>query len=197
MEGALQVVYERTPEEECIERLYEITSSKASETVTSDYHVRREQQHQTMVRTTLSENAQNGKSNTYSDIIRSKWRCKVHPCVILPGMSSRRWGGSKVALISTLKWVVYLTLQSLIPVWRKNSRNSHRGWKYTFAVTLLSAHSKVPIDNIFNSELLGFCTFSIVRYSRNYKTRRFGNWICFRLQVWGEVTYSVGSLRQS
>jgi hypothetical protein len=35
------------------------------------------------------------------------------------------------------------------------------------------------------SELLGFWTYSIVRYSRNYKIRRFGNWICFRPQVWG------------
>jgi hypothetical protein len=29
----------------------------------------------------------------------------------------------------------------------------------------------------------GFWTFSIVLYSRKYKTRRFGNWICFRPQV--------------
>jgi hypothetical protein len=38
---------------------------------------------------------------------------------------------------------------------------------------------------IFKSELLGFWTLSIVRYSRNYKTQRFGNWLCFRLQVRG------------
>jgi hypothetical protein len=35
------------------------------------------------------------------------------------------------------------------------------------------------------SELLGFWTFSIIRYSRKYKTRSFGNWICFYPQVWG------------
>jgi hypothetical protein len=34
-----------------------------------------------------------------------------------------------------------------------------------------------------NSELLSFWTFSIVLYSRNEKTRRFGNWICFRPQI--------------
>jgi hypothetical protein len=32
---------------------------------------------------------------------------------------------------------------------------------------------------------MGFLDFSIVRYSRDYKTRRFGNWICFRPQVKG------------
>jgi hypothetical protein len=36
------------------------------------------------------------------------------------------------------------------------------------------------------SELLGFWTFSIVRYSRNWKTVHFRNWICFCPQVWGE-----------
>jgi hypothetical protein len=47
------------------------------------------------------------------------------------------------------------------------------------------------------AELLGFGTFSIVRYSREQKTRRFGNWICFRPQVkGGEDTYSVGALRK-
>jgi hypothetical protein len=46
------------------------------------------------------------------------------------------------------------------------------------------------------SELLGFWTFSIVWYSRDYKTQCFGNWICFRHLVRGEDTYSVGSLRK-
>jgi hypothetical protein len=41
-------------------------------------------------------------------------------------------------------------------------------------------------DSLSHSELLGFWTFSIVQYSRNYKTRRFGNWICFWPQVWVE-----------
>jgi hypothetical protein len=48
---------------------------------------------------------------------------------------------------------------------------------------------------VYNADLLGFWTFSIVRYSRKQKTRRFGNWICFRPQVKGrEDTHSVGPL---
>jgi hypothetical protein len=35
------------------------------------------------------------------------------------------------------------------------------------------------------SESLGLWTWSIVRDSKQLKTRRFGNWICFRLQVRG------------
>jgi hypothetical protein len=51
---------------------------------------------------------------------------------------------------------------------------------------------------VYNTELLGFWTFSIIRYSRTQKARRFGNWICFRLQVKeGEDIYSVGPLRKS
>jgi hypothetical protein len=50
---------------------------------------------------------------------------------------------------------------------------------------------------IWNKELLGSWTLSIVWYSINQKTRRFGNWICFRPQVRGNDTYSVGSLRKS
>jgi hypothetical protein len=43
-----------------------------------------------------------------------------------------------------------------------------------------------------------FGTFSIVRYSRKHKTRRFGNWICFRPEVKGvEDNYSFGPLRKS
>jgi hypothetical protein len=41
---------------------------------------------------------------------------------------------------------------------------------------------------VYNTELLGFWTFSIVRYSREQKTRRFGNWIFFRPQVTGKKT---------
>jgi hypothetical protein len=40
----------------------------------------------------------------------------------------------------------------------------------------------------FQTELLDFWTFSIVRYSRKLKTRRFGNWICFRPHVGGKDT---------
>jgi hypothetical protein len=50
---------------------------------------------------------------------------------------------------------------------------------------------------VYNTELLGFWTLSIVRYFRNYKTQRFGNWTCFRPQVRGEGTYSVGLLERS
>jgi hypothetical protein len=39
--------------------------------------------------------------------------------------------------------------------------------------------------NVRISELQGFSTSSIVRYSRNLKTQRFRNWICFRPQVEG------------
>jgi hypothetical protein len=31
---------------------------------------------------------------------------------------------------------------------------------------------------ILDSELLGFRTLSIVRYSKDWKTQRFGNWVC-------------------
>jgi hypothetical protein len=33
------------------------------------------------------------------------------------------------------------------------------------------------------SELLGFWTLSIVRYSKNYRIQRFANWIYFHHQV--------------
>jgi hypothetical protein len=39
------------------------------------------------------------------------------------------------------------------------------------------------VDSINFSELLTFWAFSIVRYSSKQKTRRFGNWNCFRPQV--------------
>jgi hypothetical protein len=51
--------------------------------------------------------------------------------------------------------------------------------------------------NILILRITGFLDFSIVRYSRNYKTQRFGNWICFRPQMKGEDTYLVGSLGKS
>jgi hypothetical protein len=67
------VVHERTPGGECIDALYEITSSKDSEIVISGQHVRREPQHQTMVGEMVSEGAQSGDSDSHSDVIRSKW----------------------------------------------------------------------------------------------------------------------------
>jgi hypothetical protein len=46
--------------------------------------------------------------------------------------------------------------------------------------------------------IAGFLDFPVVRYSREQKTRRFGNWICFRPQMkGGEDTYSGGPLRNS
>jgi hypothetical protein len=47
------------------------------------------------------------------------------------------------------------------------------------------------------SELLGFRTLSIVRYSQNWKTQRFGNWICFRPQVRGETPTLLGPLERA
>jgi hypothetical protein len=44
----------------------------------------------------------------------------------------------------------------------------------------------LQFQTIIYSELLGFCTLYIVRYSTNYKTHRLGNWICFSPQVRGE-----------
>jgi hypothetical protein len=41
--------------------------------------------------------------------------------------------------------------------------------------------------------ITAFFDLSIVRYSKNYRTQHFGNWICFCPQVRGN-TYSVGSL---
>jgi hypothetical protein len=55
--------------------------------------------------------------------------------------------------------------------------------------------SKSPEDSSY-SELLGFWTLSIIQYSGNYKTQRFGNWISFCPQM-REDTYSVESLRKS
>jgi hypothetical protein len=40
-------------------------------------------------------------------------------------------------------------------------------------------------DGVYYSKLLDCFNFSIVRYSRNYKTLRFGNWNCFHRQMWG------------
>jgi hypothetical protein len=42
------------------------------------------------------------------------------------------------------------------------------------------------------SELLGFWTLPIVRYSRNLKTQYLGSWICFRPQVRGETPTLLG-----
>jgi hypothetical protein len=61
----------------------------------------------------------------------------------------------------------------------------------------LSSQRTIFFKKIRITQLLGFWILSIVRYSRNEKTQRFGNCICFRPQVRSEYTYSVGSLRKS
>jgi hypothetical protein len=48
-----------------------------------------------------------------------------------------------------------------------------------------------------HSESLGFWTLSIVRNSKYQKTKRFGNWICYRPQVRGGDTYLEGPLRKN
>jgi hypothetical protein len=42
--------------------------------------------------------------------------------------------------------------------------------------------------------ITGFLDLSVVRYFKNQRTQRFGNWICFRLQVMGETPAPLGSL---
>jgi hypothetical protein len=50
---------------------------------------------------------------------------------------------------------------------------------------------------VYNTELLGFWTASIIRYSRKQKTRRFGNWIYFRPLVRGEAPILLGLLERA
>jgi hypothetical protein len=47
------------------------------------------------------------------------------------------------------------------------------------------------------SELLGFWTLSIIQYSRNYKTQRFGKWICLRPQMSGEASTLLGPFERA
>jgi hypothetical protein len=73
---------------------------------------------------------------------------------------------------------------------------------YTDSATLFYINTLIFLkgsdDGVLHTELLFSWTFSIVWYSREQNTRRFGNWICFRPQVkGGEDTYSVGPLRKS
>jgi hypothetical protein len=46
------------------------------------------------------------------------------------------------------------------------------------------------------SEFVGLWTSPIVEYSTNKRTRRFGNWICFRPQAKGESPNLLGPLRK-
>jgi hypothetical protein len=58
-----------------------------------------------------------------------------------------------------------------------------------YEVSLPHSHCANPMHTFrtyilsVSSDLLGFWTVCIVRYSRNLRTQRFGNWICFRPQV--------------
>jgi hypothetical protein len=74
----------------------------------------------------------------------------------------------------------------------------HCDW--SFAVYLIHAtwiaHSVFLYDYVCRlclySDLLAFQTLSIVRYSKNKETQRFGNGICFRPQVKGETLTLLG-----
>jgi hypothetical protein len=75
--------------------------------------------------------------------------------------------------------------------------------KYSHKLSQTGFPGEPPVSPILEacnsySELLGFWTFSIVRYSKYsyWGTEHFGNWICFRLQVRGGDTCSVRSLRK-
>jgi hypothetical protein len=50
---------------------------------------------------------------------------------------------------------------------------------------------------MYDSELLGSWTFSIVRCSKNKKTQHFGNYISFRPQVTVETYTLLGSLKRA
>jgi hypothetical protein len=45
--------------------------------------------------------------------------------------------------------------------------------------------SNLSVKQNLEIRIVGFWTVSIIRHSRKYKARRFGNWICFRPQVRG------------
>jgi hypothetical protein len=59
-------------------------------------------------------------------------------------------------------------------------------------VTIRENKIKRPTITVFF-----FFTFSIVRYSRDYKTRRFWNWICFLPQVKGKTPTHLGPLERA
>jgi hypothetical protein len=65
--------------------------------------------------------------------------------------------------------------------------------------SLLLIAGLLSVDCSINrsSELLGFRTFSIIRYSRNWKTRRFGKCIFSRPQVRGEMPTQFGPLERA
>jgi hypothetical protein len=68
------------------------------------------------------------------------------------------------------------------------TRCTERTLQVLIAIVTIST-GKWPYQAV-SLRITGFLDFSIVRYSRDYKTRRFGNWIYFRPQVkGGEDTY--------
>jgi hypothetical protein len=45
--------------------------------------------------------------------------------------------------------------------------------------------------------ITGILDFSIVRYSKNYGTQSFGNWMCFLPQVTEETATLLGTLERA
>jgi hypothetical protein len=73
-------------------------------------------------------------------------------------------------------------------------------WCITYALQSIRKTSEcisLSLYNIAIQNYWGFLTLSIIRYSRNWKTQHFGNYICFRPHVRAEDTYSVGCLGKS
>jgi hypothetical protein len=64
------------------------------------------------------------------------------------------------------------------------------------AASLLNKLLSFNLHGIKCSELLGFRTLSIVRYSKNQNTQLFGNWISFRPQVREETSTLLGPLER-
>jgi hypothetical protein len=76
-------------------------------------------------------------------------------------------------------------------IWWARSQPKHCGpEKVDFRLTVSIGHGPCPLvlnahfpsNRIYNS-ITVFFTLPIVRYCKNYKTQRFGNWIYFRPQV--------------
>jgi hypothetical protein len=91
----------------------------------------------------------------------------------------------------TMTYVSPANINSKSPL---SKRNTTLPLLHVFTLTRALRNTYSFESVIFLSELLRSSSLSIVRYSRNYKTWRFGKWICFRPKVWGEDTYQLGSL---
>jgi hypothetical protein len=83
--------------------------------------------------------------------------------------------------VSTSSWD---RRKRVLNLWQLNFRTAKL---YSRRISLGQIYSFYNINWLLRqggfTDLLGFWTFSIVRYSREYKTRRFGNRICYRPQV--------------